>query len=691
MTKTEYLALNKPSDSDYVDINPLNANCDVIDSFAKSAETDIDNLNNAVADIAKDVSDISGAIEDKADKAAVDSLSEDVGTLEEELENKADKSELEDKADKSELEGKADKSELAALSEVVSGKADASEITRIDGAIADKADKSELGSYAKKTDLNAYATSEQLQAASTTLDTKIDAVSSRTKEDLSELSESIVEIEDDISNVTVVEKSKNIFNIATVTLNTKLNKDGTTSEQTNMSCSDYIDVSSGIGKTIYFSHGTTRVESAMQDIVFYTKDKNTVVQAYIGAWKRNVVVPNGAYWMRFTITNVNIQNRMMAEYDTKLGEYQEWFSDRISLINQADVNRLLEEYNSLSMCQSSTRYIFAKLPLMSGKETNVFHENLVDGSGKLFLGINSGNGINHDDCFSFTPTDASNISAIYYSVYKDLQKNKSTSFTIPSVTVKTTDGTNKDIKVMLIGDSFTAMGKYQKFVNDYFQSDSTNVEWVGSITTSSGLKCEGRSGWRAWTYCNCMTGAEDTSGLGGTNAFMNPSTNEFDFGYYMNEQGFSGVDVVFINLGTNDLARVTHSTVEEVLSSYNTMIDSIKAYNSNIKIVLWIPCMPCILNGIGSVASSIYRRYLIKNMLLDNFAKTTWGTNNIWVLPSNLVIDPMWDFPMIEQERNSANPNKRWVCTDTTHLSDIGWEHLSVPIIAMIKYLASLS
>ena len=182
MTKTEYLALNKPSDSDYVDINPLNANCDVIDSFAKSAETDIDNLNNAVADIAKDVSDISGVIEDKADKAAVDSLSEDVGTLEEELENKADKSELEDKADKSELENKADKSELAALSEAVSGKADASEITRIDGAIADKADKSELGSYAKKTDLNAYATSDQLQAASTTLDTKIEAVNNRIQE-----------------------------------------------------------------------------------------------------------------------------------------------------------------------------------------------------------------------------------------------------------------------------------------------------------------------------------------------------------------------------------------------------------------------------------------------------------------------------------------------------------------------------
>lgn len=71
----------------------------------------------------------------------------------------------------------------------------------------------------------------------------------------------------------------------------------------------------------------------------------------------------------------------------------------------------------------------------------------------------------------------------------------------------------------------------------------------------------------------------------GINPFYNTSTEKFDFSYYMTQQGYTDVDYVFINLGTNDLNR-SPMTETDIMGYYDEMITSIKQYNSNIKICL---------------------------------------------------------------------------------------------------------
>jgi hypothetical protein len=218
------------------------------------------------------------------------------------------------------------------------------------------------------------------------------------------------------------------------------------------------------------------------------------------------------------------------------------------------------------------------------------------------------------------------------------------------------------------------------------------VEWLGSKTSDFGLRHEGRYGWRAYTYTHfAETTAADNEGTPTTNAFWNPSTNKFDFAFYMSQQGYSGVDIVFINLGTNDFARGNHNTDEDVYSAWNEIITSIHSYDANIDIVLWMCPPACLMNGIGAAFSAIYQHYRMRKIIWDNWTSNQWGKNHVWIMPSHLCIDPVHGFPSHEVTRNEYDSELVEEATDLTHLSDSGYQQLANPIVAMIKYIGSLS
>jgi lysophospholipase L1-like esterase len=123
----------------------------------------------------------------------------------------------------------------------------------------------------------------------------------------------------------------------------------------------------------------------------------------------------------------------------------------------------------------------------------------------------------------------------------------------------------------------------------------TKVHFRGTMGLNT-VKHEGRGGWSAEDY---LTLADKT---GRANAFWNPGTSDFDFGYYLTTNGFdigsiaSGVDatgsncVVIIQLGWNDIREKG-----AVLAAADcaTIIDKIKSARSATKfIILGLPPTP---------------------------------------------------------------------------------------------------
>jgi lysophospholipase L1-like esterase len=156
-------------------------------------------------------------------------------------------------------------------------------------------------------------------------------------------------------------------------------------------------------------------------------------------------------------------------------------------------------------------------------------------------------------------------------------------------------------------------------------------------------KHEGRSGWTAKRY---VEEAESASGV--KNAFYNPMTNTFDFGYYMQSNGYSGVDCVFVQLGINDVfgARTTeevNSAISGYLSNMETIVKSIHAYNADIKIVINL-IIPSDADqdkfgkayGVSQTAWKYKKNTISANLsLIDRFN----DTENVFVSPFNAAID----------------------------------------------------
>lgn len=182
--------------------------------------------------------------------------------------------------------------------------------------------------------------------------------------------------------------------------------------------------------------------------------------------------------------------------------------------------------------------------------------------------------------------------------------------------------TKKDVTILCIGDSIT-QSNYPKHLKWHLAQMGINATMIGTVTNShefysygisqylSAEKGEGRGGWRLTDF-TCNTPLVN-GGYYKNSSFpmMNPTTGKFDFSYYMTQQGFSGVDFVVINLGTNDLGgyhyagstagNSAYGTIRKVdLDTeylnpeseyylgklYKTLIDSIHAYNSDIKIAI---------------------------------------------------------------------------------------------------------
>lgn len=203
-----------------------------------------------------------------------------------------------------------------------------------------------------------------------------------------------------------------------------------------------------------------------------------------------------------------------------------------------------------------------------------------------------------------------------------------------------TEAMAKTATALVIGDStVTQSNAISQKLLDCFSGAGGNLTLLGTRGTAPALH-EGRAGWSAKMYC---TTAKDSSY---TNPFYNGS---FDFSYYMKQQAYSGLDIVVIQLGINDIFSMTFEGFNgaETANYIQEMVSSILAYDSTIKIIVNLLSVP---NGNGTSFTEKYGTTQIDFINLVNSIRMSSTliekfTDSVYVAisPNNCVLDPTTD------------------------------------------------
>ena len=275
--------------------------------------------------------------------------------------------------------------------------------------------------------------------------------------------------------------------------------------------------------------------------------------------------------------------------------------------------------------------------VLTGGEFSIYYANVISRQNAIFW-CSSVSGLTtrrYDDHLSVTANAAGTYPLqwkVYSSGYSLLASG--------TCTIIAVDNKAVTALALVIGDSTVTQGGYicEKLLS-CFSAAGGALTLLGTRGTAP-AKHEGRAGWKASDYC--------TKAADGT--YTNPFyDNGFDFSHYMTTQGYTGVGVVVIQLGINDIfyAGLDSFSAAETIGYMDAMVTSILAYDSSIKVIVDLLTPP---NGNTSVFTEkygtsqidfVYRLNTIRlsKALMEHFA----GNASVVVSPNNCVLNPTQD------------------------------------------------
>lgn len=274
------------------------------------------------------------------------------------------------------------------------------------------------------------------------------------------------------------------------------------------------------------------------------------------------------------------------------------------------------------------------------------------------------------DCFRITPPEGSE--GVY--TLRLRLKDKVTGIIVADQTTTLhiiADTTVSGKTVMFIGDSLTDAGIYPAEIqhnlsNGGIVSLGTRSDTVMIGDASLTVNHEGRSGWASYDYTRSVTNYRTDV----DNPFWNEASGAFDFSYYMAQQGYDGVDVVCINLGTNGV------TSSATIPAIDEMIQSIHQYDSNIKIIVSLITQGATQTGFGinvGIMSGSQFDYDAITLVKQYIAKYDGVDENVDVSELYFCLDKLNDFDTRTEAVSARNPNTRTVQTNNVHPNKYGY------------------
>lgn len=218
-------------------------------------------------------------------------------------------------------------------------------------------------------------------------------------------------------------------------------------------------------------------------------------------------------------------------------------------------------------------------------------------------------------------------------------------------------------KIICIGDSWTYDGNFEKWIAD----NNSNVTFYGTITSQAGTPCEGRYGWTVEDYF------ANTTKNGQTNPFYNPSSQTFDFSYYIAQNPtYSDVDVVNLLLGMNNAFDDT------IINGLLTMADSIKSYNNSIKVTIMLaPQLASDNSGAGRYMQNVH----VMNDKFFHFNVSFLGEtidSGIYLIHPCANIDSVYDYETETVDSSVVNNKQVTLYTNNVHPATAGYKKIGI-------------
>lgn len=413
-----------------------------------------------------------------------------------------------------------------------------------------------------------------------------------------------------VTKLDFVEVGKNLFNKDDTVSGYVDPKNGNIVTNTSYKTSDFINIQS-----------QALTLSNIRFYATYSLDKVFISGGTLAVNEVKTLPQNGEYLIRVT-PHSNTLNTAQVEYGTSATGYEPFkaklkgVTANVASNDNTDVN------------------LPKKLYATVGKTITIYTQNLMKHDiGQFNFNFNGGTQLEKSYLAKYSANGT-----LQLDIY-DLDGNilKTESHEVIASAPRTTP-----IKALLLGDSTV---KSENDVNGVLGRAmktelGDNLTLVGTQGTAP-YQHEGRAGWKFTDYRKAQTGST-------TNAFFNPAKSDFDFQYYLTSTGVDKPNVVFIQLGINDVFyNSSDATVEASIKTMVTDLtfikSSIKAVDPAIKVVYNLPTPPTsnvdqFARNYPNTKYTQWRVRLNNNLVVKRMIETFEGTD-IDLLAINASID----------------------------------------------------
>ena len=510
----------------------------------------------------------------------------------------------------------------------------------------------------------------------------VNAETTRAKAAEEENAQGIGQLKEDLTDVEsalVLVKSSNYWNPNEVT--------SVTVYDTSLLQSGKVSVSEG--EVYYLSEHANNSDSLTADpfwaVYQYDSNGNKTMS---NNWLSSYTVPSGVVAVQFLDASTTYKY-IMVEKDTQTLKWEDYFDPYYKCVDKEARTDIDEMKKAIEGVTDNSEFIIPSAFYgVVNHEMNIYYQNIcknVSIDSVCGFDTTSVSGVErYRDRLIWKPT-AKSIENGKISFYKSDWNHETKNITVPFISAPSDTGST-EIKVIVIGDSKIAYGEVVRYLSSLFDTDNHTLTLLGSRydnndTGDTKYKHEGRSGWSSYHYTYVQSHNDVT------NAFYNSSYTDssygtkFDFSAYMRNQGYDGVDYVFINLGTNDFGQNLTDTKWQT----DAMIKSIHAFNPSIKIVI-------------GLNEGVYRRALqhtalnewIYTLNATKIAKYDGKLQNVYVLPIYPSIDLYNDYPMTsvalsEGDSVCEDSKTRAYVPDPIHQNKAGFYKYAMCMYSLIK------
>lgn len=477
-----------------------------------------------------------------------------------------------------------------------------------------------------------------------------------TKTEINNTNNNVSQLKEDIDDLLTNVKSKNLLDKTKVTTSpyNYINPNGNTETYGNNFVTDYIPVESGKVVTLsrYLESSGKFIQSSYASICMFDADKN--VKSGGDYNKTTCTIPNGVAFVRITLNKsyfLDVDSMVELTDDGAPTIYEPYSSASKKLtdeIIESSKIATIEYVDSKKYTMSLlTDNIGCSLPkseyfMTVGIEESWYTDSFATPKG-FFVNMYSGSQADrHDGKYTF-----SNVSSYYgnnaylwnlYDMLLNLVKNEANTGTGYARNCKSLN--LQDCSLLCIGDSTVDHDVMTAKIKSFFTENGKTVTLLGTLGDGKGTgnNNEGRAGWTTSDYFTNKTYD------GVVNPFYNPSSQTFDFAYYMRNHNYSSVDFVAIQLGINDLYNFDDTKIIPTWENIKTMIDSIHAFNPSVKVILNLPTTPNADQSKHSVFEPLYRNRVVRYCdYATTKAKELYPTTRVRVSYNHLILNPDTD------------------------------------------------